>query len=193
MPWNKVLLAVIAMMVFGLNAVLSKIGIAEFSPFLFNFLRFAFVLPGVFFIARPKISWTMLTAIALVLSVIHLTFGTVGLYLGASAGTFVFIQQTGSIFAILFAYLLFKQKPTAFDIAGIALGLIGIYWICSSKGTQGSALAIAALVGSAVTWGLGFTLVKKAQAPSVPTTVWTSVIALPCLGVATGTFDGLDA
>jgi O-acetylserine/cysteine efflux transporter len=193
MPWIKILYAIIAMMIFGLNAVFTKFGLSEFPPLLYNFLRFAFVLPAIFFIPRPAISWSMLLAIGLSLSIGHLSFACIGMTLGASAGTFVLIQQTGSIFAICFAYLLVNQKPSRYDLLGIALGLIGIYWFCASKDTEGGLLAIAALIGSSVTWGLGFTLVKKAHAPSLPTSLWTSIFAIPCMALASGLIEGPEA
>lgn len=189
----KIFYAIIAMMIFGLNAVFTKFGLSEFPPLLYNFLRFALVLPAIFFVPRPAISWSMLLAIGLSLSVGHLSFACIGMALGASAGTFVLIQQTGSIFAICFAYLLVNHKPSRYDLLGIGLGLIGIYWFCASKGTEGGLLAIAALIGSSVAWGLGFTLVKKAHAPSLQTSLWTSIFAIPCMALASDSLEGTEA
>lgn len=190
MPWTKAGIALVTMMIFGLNAVFSKIGLAEFPPFLFNLLRFSLVVPFLWWIGRPAISWQMLLAIAASLSIGHLSLANIGMYLGASAGTYVLIQQSGSFFAVLFAFILLKHKPTVYDIVGMCLGLVGVYWICSDKGTSGSIWAIAALVGSTMTWALGFTLVKKAHAPSVATTVWTAVFAIPFMVMASASFEG---
>lgn len=192
MPLYKIFLAILAMMVFGLNAVLGKMGLAEIPPLLFNFIRFIFIFPCLFFIERPNISWIMLSLIAGSLSILHLCLTNIGLAMGASAGMYVLLLQTGSLFALLFTFLLMGAKPTLFDVLGIGLGLFGIYWICKDKGAQGDFLAILMLVGSAAMWGLGFAFVKKACAPSLPTTVWTSVLALPFLGIASGTFEGFD-
>ncbi|MBS0634681.1 MAG: EamA family transporter [Verrucomicrobia bacterium] len=183
MPFRKVLIALLVMLIFGLNAVMSKMGLQEFPPLLFTLLRFAILLPGIFFIARPQMSWGMLAAISGSISFGFLLFANMGLWLGASAGTYAFIAQTGSIFAIGVAYLILGNKPSPFDIAGIALGLVGIYWICTSNGIEGSFTALSCLVASAIMWGLGFTLVKKAHAPSVPTIVWTSIFVIPPLAV----------
>ena len=165
MPLQKIALAVLAMTIFGLNAVVSKIGLGVFPPLLFNLLRFSIVLPCIFFVPRPPISWGMLIAITLSLSIGHLMFANIGLFLGASAGTYVLIQQSGSIFAILCAYLLFSHRPSRYDVIGMAFGIMGIICICSAKGTEGTLWAIAALVASAATWGIGFTLVKKGSCP----------------------------
>lgn len=192
MPTYKIFLAILAMMIFGLNAVLAKMGLVEIPPLLFNFIRFIFILPCLFFIARPNISWTMLALIAGSLSILHLCFTNLGLAMGASAGMYVLLLQTGSLFALFFTFLLMGTKPTFFDILGIGLGLVGIYWICTDKGAQGDLLSILMLIGSAAMWGLGFALVKKARAPSLPTTVWTTLFALPFLAAASGTFEGMD-
>ncbi len=193
MPLRKVLMALLVMLIFGMNAVMSKIGLQEFPPLFFTLLRFAILLPGVLFIARPKMSWAMLIAITSTLSIGFLLFANLGLWLGASAGTYVFIQQTGSIFAIGAAYLLLGKRPSSFDITGILLGLVGIYWICSSNGISASITALSCLVASAITWGLGFILVKKANAPSIPTIVWTSIFVIPILAIASLAIEGSDA
>ncbi len=192
MSWQKVLLAVLVMIVFGLNAVFSKLGLLEFPPLLFTLLRFLILLPGIFFVARPSISWPMLIAITFTLSIGFLLFANVGLKLGATAGTYAFIQQTGSIFALFAAFLLLGHRPSLFDIGGIVLGLIGIYWISTSNGIEGSPLALFFLVASAITWGFGFTLVKKAHAPSIPTIIWTSIFVIPFLAIASVAIEGKE-
>lgn len=190
MPFKKVMLAILVMTIFGLNAVLSKIGLSDFPPILFTLLRFVILLPGLFFVARPKMSWAMLLGITFTLSIGFLFFANLGLWLGATPGTYVFIQQTGSIFAIVAAYLLLGNRPSVFDIGGILLGLVGIYWICS--GISAPLWALVCLVGSAVTWGLGCTLVKKAHAPSTPTIIWTSVFVVPLLATLSLAIEGTD-
>lgn len=192
MPFHKVLMAILVMVIFGLNAVMNKIGVNEFPPLVFTFLRFVILLPGVFFIRRPKISWAMLFAISCTLAMGFILFSNIGLALGATAGTYSFIAQTGTIFAIGATYLILGNKPSKFDVVGILLGLVGIYWICASQGIDGSVEAISWLVASAIMWGLGFTLVKKAQAPSIPTIIWTSIFAVPVLALSSLAVDGSE-
>lgn len=190
MPVYKIFLALLAMMIFGMNAGISKIGLQEFPPILYNVLRFLFIFPLILFVPRPTISWGMLLAIGFSLGILHLGLATIGMALGASAGTTVLIMQTGSLFAIGFSFLFMGSKPTRYEILGIGIGLIGLYWICAAKGTEGEILAIIALIGSTAMWGLGFVLVKKAHAPSVPTTVWMSIFNLPFLVGIAYVFEG---
>lgn len=192
MPLYKIMLAIVAMMIFGLGAVISKAGLQEFPPLFFNLARFAVLLPLIAFIKRPNVSWPLFAAISITLGVLHLSLANVGMWLGASAGMYVLLLQTGSLFVLGFAYLFFGIKPTRFDLAGIGLGLIGIYIICAAKGTAGGPLAIVALIASAAMWALGFTLVKKAQAPSVPMTTWMSILVLPFLGVSSLSLEGTE-
>lgn len=193
MPLHKCILAVFAMMLLGLSAVVSKIGLQEFSPMLFLLLRFCSVLPALYFIPRPKISWWMLAAITISISIAHLGLANVGLAMGASAGTYVLILQTGSLFAIFFAFLFYGHKPSKFDLIGIFIGLMGVCWICSEKGSEGSIIALAALLGSAITWGLGFTLVKKSHESSLSLSVWSSILLIPIMIVICGIFEGPEA
>lgn len=192
MPFYKILLAVFVMMIIGLSAVVSKIGLAEFPPMLFLLLRFCVVAPALLFIPKPRISWPMLIAITATLSVGHLLLVNLGLSLGASPGIFAILLQTGTLFAILSAYFLFQHRPTRYEIIGIAIGMIGIYWICATRRLETDLWAVLALIGAAAAWGLGYTLVKKAHAPSVPTMAWTSILAIPCMAIICALFEGKE-
>lgn len=183
MAWHKILLGILAMMALGLSAVVSKIGLREFPPLIFTLLRFAVVLPALLFIARPAISWKMLLAITLTMSVGHLCLTHVGLYLGASASMYVFCQQSGPLFALSFAYLMFNQRPSKYEIVGMGLSLMGIYTLLSNRHSDASFIAQCCLIGAAILWGLGSTLVKKAEAPSLSTSAWGAFCAIPCLSI----------
>ena len=182
MALHKGILGLFAMMILALSAVVSKFGLREFDPLMFTLLRFVVVLPAIFFVKRPAISWPMLIAITLTLSVGHLCLTNIGLSLGASASTYVLIQQSGSIFALLFAYLLLRHTPSVYDLLGIALGIFGIYTIFHANADANMA-SIVILICSAALWGLGSILVKKANTPSFATSVWSVPFAVPYLAV----------
>lgn len=193
MKLSKILLLILAMMAMGLNAIVTKIGVKEFSPLLFNFLRFALLLPALFFIPKPKISWLNLCLISLSLGVAMITLFNISLALGASAGLAILILQTGSLFTILFDFLFCKNKPSKWDLVGIIFGLIGVYVISSSKGIEGGNLCVCLLLAAATMYGFGFALAKKIKAPSFSLTIWMSSIAIPVLGIATSCIEGVDS
>lgn len=190
MPIHKILLALLAMAIIGANTTFSKIGLNEFPPILFSFFRFAFILPLAFFIPRPKISWSLLILIALSLGGLHIALVNIGLHLGASAASTSFIIQSGSLFAIFFAYLLLKAKPSLYDFIGIALGFIGIILIFSEKNLSGSLISLGFCLASASMWGLGYTLVKKANTAALPVTIWMSLLISPFLALLSLLIEG---
>jgi O-acetylserine/cysteine efflux transporter len=192
MSLNKIGLLILAMMAMGLNAIVTKVGIKEFPPLFFNFLRFVLLLPALFFIPRPQISWGALSLISLSLGVAMISLFNLALVLGATAGLAILILQTGSLFTILFDFLFCKTKPSKWDLIGIAFGLIGVYVISSSKGIGGGYPAICLLLTAALMYGLGFALAKKVKAPSFSLTVWMSCIAVPVLGIAAPCIEGVD-
>ena len=190
MPLPKILLALLAMAIIGTNTTFSKIGLGEFPPLLFSFFRFAFILPLAFFIPRPKISWGLLISIALSLGGLHIALVNIGLYLGASAATTSFIIQSGSLFAIFFAYLLLKAKPSLYDFIGIALGSIGLILIFSEKNLSCTLISLGFCLTSAIMWGLGYTLVKKANTAALPITMWMSLLISPFLALSSLLIEG---
>ncbi len=192
MSLKKIFLAVLAMCIIGTNTTFSKVGLSEFPPLLFSFFRFLFISPLAIFIPRPKITWKLLFLIALTVGCLQIALVNIGLYLGASAASTSFIIQSGSLFAILFAYFILKSKPTLFDFLGIALGSFGLILIFSEKNLSGNLTSLSFCLASAVMWGLGYTLVKKANSKALPITAWMSALITPFLALLSYLFEDYD-
>ena len=190
MPLHKILLAILAMAIIGTNTTFSKIGLSEFPPILFSFFRFFLILPLIFFTPRPKISWKLLISIALSLGVLHIALVNIGLYLGASAQATSFIIQSGSLFAIFFAFILLNARPSWSDFLGITLGSIGLILIFSEKNLACTLTSLIFCLLSAIMWGLGYTLVKKANTPALPVTIWMSLLISPFLALSSLMIEG---
>src|SRR5947207_7539104 len=68
MPVTHLLLALAVVFVWGTNFVVIKWGLAQFPPFLFAALRFLLcVVPCIFFIPKPHVSWGKLAAFGVLL------------------------------------------------------------------------------------------------------------------------------
>ena len=64
MKLSHIGLAVLAMAVWGFNFVAISLGLTELPPFLFTGLRFvATVIPFIFFVRKPEISWKLIFAV----------------------------------------------------------------------------------------------------------------------------------
>lgn len=183
MSFKKIFLAILAMAIIGANTTFSKIGLLEFPPLFFSFLRFFFIAPLALFVPRPNISIKLLAGIACSLGCLHIAFVNIGLSLGASASSTSFIIQTGSLFAVFFAYLILNSKPTLLDFLGISLGFFGVILIFSERELSGNITSLSFCLVSAIMWGLGYTLIKKANTNALPITIWMSLLISPFLGL----------
>ena len=61
LSWRDALLALAIVFVWGTNFVVIRLGLDALPPLFFATLRFLFVLlPAIFFLPRPKVSWSNL-------------------------------------------------------------------------------------------------------------------------------------
>jgi O-acetylserine/cysteine efflux transporter len=103
------MLALAAVFIWGTNFVVIKWGLAEFQPFLFAALRFAFcVVPWIFFIPRPAVSWSRLAAF--------------GVLLGAGQFGLLFLAMQADVTPGLASLLIQSQ---VFFTIGFAMALQG--------------------------------------------------------------------
>ena len=90
---SHISLAALSSALFGLNVVVSKLGVEHFPPLLFAALRFLCVMPLVFFFPKPKLSLGALSVIALGWGVFYIGGINMSLAMGLSAGTAVLLIQ----------------------------------------------------------------------------------------------------
>ena len=87
MVLNDILLALLAVVIWGTNFVVIKLGLQGLPPILFSALRFLFAaLPMVFFIKRPTVSWRLVTGYAMFQFALQFTLLFTGMKLGFPAG-----------------------------------------------------------------------------------------------------------
>src|SRR5215217_3276870 len=75
MPLRDLLLALLVVVIWGLNFVAIKWGVAEVPPFLLTALRYlGCALPAVFFVRKPDVSWRILIAYGFSVGVLQFSF-----------------------------------------------------------------------------------------------------------------------
>ena len=63
LPLRDILLALLVVVVWGINFTIIKVALAELPPLLFACLRFVFMLvPAIFFLEPPRVPWRYLVA-----------------------------------------------------------------------------------------------------------------------------------
>jgi O-acetylserine/cysteine efflux transporter len=146
----------------GVQFVTMKVGVAAIPPLLFGALRFAAVaallLP---FAGKPSRKEVVAAAI------ISPFFGGLGfglyfagLHLG-SASLSAVLAQLMTPFTVLLAWPFNGERPTASDLAGVAVAFSGVALELASPGQPASAVAALLIAGGAAAQGLGTVLIKR--------------------------------
>ena len=193
----KDLAAVTAVVViWGMNFVLMKVGLASFTPFQLGAGRFLFAcIPLALLVRRPAVRprWVLGFGAAQGLGQFGLLF--VALHVGMTAALASVLLQTQVFFtALLAARLLHEQikLPLKIGMTFAALGLacFGANVLLSPGGGAVTALGLALTIGASAMWAVSNIIVRKAQQEStgfdaVSFVAWSSSVSvLPFLAMA---------
>ena len=120
-------LALLTVLVWGLNFVAIYVGLEEFPPFLLCAIRFGLAaFPWVFILPRPKAPLKYIIGYGLFTFALQFGFLFSGIYLGLSPGLASLILQIQVFFSIGLALLFFKDQPSLWKICGSLISFIGI-------------------------------------------------------------------
>jgi len=160
------LMALLAVLFWGLIFVGAKFAIAGIPPFLALSLRFwivaALLLP--FF---PKAPITV-REVCLVSVVFGCSLWSMfwSLYLGLDSAVAIVVNQIGIPFMILLAFICFKETPDTIKIIGITIAIIGTFFLAGSPNSIDNPLAFILMIISAFFWALYSVVLKKINSPS---------------------------
>lgn len=119
--------AIIISAIWGLNFVVTKIGLQDLPPIFFTCLRYsAIVFPLIFFVRRDGLPWKLIFQIGLFLGTLTFTLAFIGIELGVPAGLTSLVMQSQVIFTLIFSALLLKDHPSAPQKIGVGISFIGI-------------------------------------------------------------------
>jgi O-acetylserine/cysteine efflux transporter len=187
-------LAVLVAVTWGLGFVASRLVLNELSPALMTAMRFAIAALPCLFVARPKVSWTVLIAISSTLFLGQFLAHSWAIARGVPVGLASVIVQSQALFTVAFAALAFREIPTRMQVAGIGIATIGLLMICGTVGFDFSAGAFAVLLISPVSFAIGNLLLRQARdVPMFDLFAWLCLVPpLPLLALAL-VVDGPEA
>ncbi|MDH0201445.1 EamA family transporter [Comamonas aquatica] len=194
--------ALVVIVVWGLNFVVMKWGLATLSPLLLCALRFvAASLPFVWFVRRPQaLPWWLLAAYGLVQGVGQFGLLFTGMKLGMPAGMASVVLQVQAFITMLLAAAFMGEKPQRWQWWGLVCAIAGLALIGAAHGDSPAEMTLAGFlitVGAAAMWASSNLLTRKAAQYGAYTPVgfivWTSLFPIvPLLALSVGV-DGVDA
>ena len=194
--------AIIVIVVWGLNFVVMKWGLATLSPLLLCALRFAAAsLPFLLFVRPPKnLSWGLLAAYGLVQGVGQFGLLFTGMKLGMPAGMASVVLQTQAFITMLLAAAFLHEKPQRWQWLGLLIALAGLLLIGAAHGEGASDMTLIGFVltvGAAAMWAgsnlLTRMAAKQGSYEPVSFIVWTSVFPMLPLLLLSLWVDGADS
>ncbi|OOE63877.1 EamA family transporter [Salinivibrio sp. IB282] len=175
---KSVLLALLVVLIWGVNFSVIKVGLETLPPILFSGLRFFIVaLPAVFFIPRPKVKLWQLFAVGLSLGVIKFSLLFIAMQDDASAGIASLLLQSQVIFTIALSALLLKEHITLPQRIGLAVAFIGFGLFFVTSTGSATLTGVAMIVAAGFFWAIANMVMK--QMPGVNLMhfmVWVSLI-----------------
>ena len=181
------LLALLVVVIWGVNFVAIDLGLAHVPPLVFLAMRFVLVaVPAVFFIRPPAIGWRNILLIGAFLSLGQFTLLYLALSLGMPPGLASLLLQTQIVFSVIVSSLLLREHPTRRQVVGIVIGMVGVAVVVVGHTHAAPWLPLVITLLAALSWAIGNVLSRRARAASgLSLVVWSGlVVPIPSFGLA---------
>ncbi|HUC60652.1 MAG TPA: EamA family transporter [Alphaproteobacteria bacterium] len=170
-------LAILAALLWGFAYVTYPFGLESFSASQLAALRFVVAALPAFLVPRPKVPWRKLVAIGLVLFAAQFVLLFLAYAHGMPAGLASVTQQMQAFFTVGLAAVLFGERPSAKQVGGMAVALLGLVLIGFTVGGDLKPVALALAMGAALSWACGNLLLKRTEGVGMfPLMVWSSLV-----------------
>lgn len=183
-------LALLVVIVWGVNFAVIKTGVAEVPPLLLGALRFLLAAcPALFFLRPPKVPWRLYVAYGMTISVGQFAFLFSAIHLGMPSGLASLVLQSQVFFTMLFAALWLKEGWRRSQLAGLVLAACGLALIGSAHSVSMPLVGFLLTIAAASMWAAG-NIVTRMVARCGPINqlafvVWASLVPpLPFLALS---------
>ena len=176
-------LAIFTSVVWGLAFVATRVGLESFTALQLTGLRFLIAMTPIVLIARPNVPWSLLLSTGLTLFAGQFLLLFLAFRHGMPPGLASVTQQSHVFLTVLLATMLFGERPTSRQVAGMVLAAVGLVLIGLTVGADLPVSALALALSGALSWAAGNLLMKRARGvPMFQLVVWCSLIPpLPML------------
>jgi O-acetylserine/cysteine efflux transporter len=191
-------LALLVILVWGVNFAVIKVGLAGVPPLLLGALRFMLAaFPALLFFKAPKVPLRLYLVFGLTMSVGQFAFLFSAIHVGMPSGLASLVLQSQSFFTLVLTVLWLRERWQGNQLAGLLLAAGGLVLIGSAHGASMPLLGFLLTVAAAAMWACG-NLVSRAVGRYGPMNqlafvVWASLVPpLPLLALS-GLIEGPDA
>ena len=192
MPLAHILLALLVILIWGINFVFVKFALDALSPYTLCALRFVMVsVPAVFFIKRPPVSIKLIALYGTTMFGLQFCLLFIGIHAGVSPGLASLVMQVQVFFTMFYAAMLWHEKPSRWQLSGAIISFTGIGLVAMHLDAHVTWKGLIFVLLSAASWGWGNVISKSiGKVNMVGLVVWGSfVISLPMILVSLY-FDG---
>ena len=192
------LLALLVVVVWGLNFVVIKLGLHNMPPLMLAGLRFMLVVfPAIFFVARPKIPFKLLLGYGLTISFGQFAFLFCAIKFGMPAGLASLVLQAQAFFTIILGAFVFGERLQGKQLAGITLAVFGVLVLieASLNGQHVALLGFMLTLAAGLSWACGNIFNKlimqhEARPAVMSLVVWSALIPVIPFLLASSILDG---
>ena len=188
-------MAVAVMAVWGTNFVVIKHALAVLPPLTLATLRFiAVLLPMVFFVKRPAVSWANLAAYGALIGAGQFGALFVALRTDVTPGLASLLMQSQVFFTIGLSMMLTGERVKGYQIAALLLAVAGVVVILQHTDGSITPLGLGLLLVAALGWAGGNMVSRAAgKIDMLGYVVWASLFAIPPLFALATIFEGWPA
>ena len=195
------LLALLVVVVWGLNFVVIKMGLHNMPPLMLAGLRFLLVaFPALLFVARPKIPLKLLLGYGLTISFGQFAFLFCAIKFGMPAGLASLVLQVQAFFTIILGAFVFGERLQGKQLAGISLAVFGVLVLIegSLNGQHVALLGFMLTLAAGLSWACGNIFNKlimqhETRPPVLSLVVWSALIPIVPFMAASFFLDGPQA
>lgn len=175
---KDLLLALVVIIVWGLNFVVIRLGLDAMPPMLLGALRFLLAaVPAIFFVRRPAIPLRWLLIYGLTISLGQFAFLFSAMKVGMPAGLASLVLQSQAFFTLFFAAALLGERLRALNLIGLLVAAGGLLLIgLEGEGVLTLAGFVLTLCAAAM-WAMGNIVTRRlGKVNLVGLVVWGSLV-----------------
>ncbi len=195
MPFPHLLLALLVVLIWGINFLFVKFALVEITPLFLCAARFILAsIPAIFFIKLPNISCGVIASYGLIMFALQFSLLFIGMSIGMTPGMASLIMQTQVFFSMFFAAFFLGEKIDFWQIIGALVSFCGIGIVAMHFDANISFLGFICILAAAASWGLGNLITKKNKNISmIALVVWGSFVASFPMLIVSLLFEGPQA